>query len=89
MRLTARFGPVRRDRLGTRYRRSLAGRPAARFVAASGYDRALAPAAQAFVALVPSVMPAAAYLPAGAGGPQERMVDRFDLSGRRRPRSGS
>ncbi|MEU6697355.1 hypothetical protein [Pseudonocardia sp. NPDC046786] len=59
----------------------LARRPAARFVATSGYDRALALAAQAFVALVPAVMLAAAYLPSGAGGPQEWLVTRFDLSG--------
>jgi membrane protein len=53
-----------------------------RFVAVSGYDRALALATQAFVALVPMIFVVAAFLPdANRAAAQSWLVDRFRLSG--------
>ncbi|MBN9734787.1 MULTISPECIES: YhjD/YihY/BrkB family envelope integrity protein [unclassified Pseudonocardia] len=58
-----------------------AGRLVVRFVAASGYDRALALAAQAFVALVPAALLTLAYFPVDQGAAVTYLIDRFGLTG--------
>lgn len=68
-------------RLYDRTSRSLAGRVARRFVAASGYDRALALATQAFVALVPASLLALGYLPSDRGDVADVVVARLGLTG--------
>ena len=68
-------------RLYDRTERSLAGRVARRFVAASGYDRALALATQAFVALVPASILAISYLPGDGDDVGNLVVDRLGLTG--------
>ncbi|MGE3252656.1 hypothetical protein [Pseudonocardia sp.] len=62
-----------------RARGSLAGRLVLRFVAASGYDRALALATQAFVGLVPAAMLAAGVLSGDPTSAQHWLVARLDL----------
>ncbi len=57
------------------------GRLARRFVAASGYDRALALATQAFVALVPASILAIGYLPGERADVADLVVDRLGLTG--------
>lgn len=68
-------------RLYDRAEQSLAGRVARRFVAASGYDRALALATQAFVALVPATILAVSYLPGDRGDLGDLVVNRLGLTG--------
>lgn len=68
-------------RLYDRAERSLAGRVARRFVAASGYDRALALATQAFVALIPASILAISYLPGDRSSVGDMVVDRLGLTG--------
>jgi membrane protein len=63
-------------------RRSLLGRAVSRFVTISGYDRSLALATQAFVALVPAAILAGTYLPdarRSVGG--SWLVERLGLTG--------
>ncbi len=68
-------------RLYDRTNRSLVGRLARRFVAASGYDRALALATQAFVALVPASILAIGYLPGERADVGDLVVHRLGLTG--------
>lgn len=73
--------PPRARRLYDRAEQSLAGRVARRFVAASGYDRALALATQAFVALVPATILALGYLPGDRADVGDLVVKRLGLTG--------
>lgn len=61
--------------------RSLLWRSTARFVAITGYDRALGLAAQAFVAAVPTVIVASAVTDRPADTLAGRIISRFQLSG--------
>jgi membrane protein len=68
-------------RLRDRADRSLAGRVWRRFVAASGFDRSLALATQAFVALIPASLLAIGYLPGLRDDVGAAVIDRLGLTG--------
>lgn len=68
-------------RLRLRAEQTLVGRAVRRFVAASGYDRALALATQSFVALVPAAILAIGYLPGDRQDAVTVIVDRLGLTG--------
>jgi membrane protein len=79
--VTAPLTGVRRHLRRSRLARSLMWGCAVRFVAISGYDRALGLAAQAFVAAVPTVIVVSSVTDRSADTLAEQIIDRFQLSG--------
>lgn len=76
-----RAAPTRRAGLATRLSVSLPLRCTRRFVAITGYDRALGLAAQAFIAAIPSVVVVTSVTDRSGTSVAERLVDRFGLTG--------
>jgi len=60
---------------------SLPARCARRFVAITGYDRALGLAAQAFIAAIPTIVVVSSVTDRSGASVADRLVDRFDLTG--------